>query len=249
MEPLSIIIISILIFITSFTGASVGGGGLIVIPVMIALGVPAPAAIASKRVSLVPSSSVSIYKFHKSGKVKWKIGFPLIIPALLATSIATYLVLTIDEGIIKRVISIVIISILIIIILNKKYGLEERARKMRKRHKAAGPVSVFGSVFADHLAGGGGGILLSYSLIFSYGLTFLQSAATRKIFGVSATYLGSAIFIISGIIPWEIAIPMAIASTLGAYFGAHFAIKKGDEFVRNLFIVIVALVSVWLFLF
>ena len=55
-----------------------------------------------------------------------------------------------------------------------------------------------------------------------------------------ATNLGSiTLFIIKGKIIWMVAIPMAISNAVGGALGARLAIKKGNRFIRIIFLLIV----------
>ncbi|MCK4531646.1 MAG: sulfite exporter TauE/SafE family protein, partial [Candidatus Aenigmarchaeota archaeon] len=47
-----------------------------------------------------------------------------------------------------------------------------------------------------------------------------------------------AFFILSGVIIYEIAVPLLITGALGGWAGAKYAMKKGDKWERVFFIVI-----------
>lgn len=80
--------------------------------------------------------------------------------------------------------------------------------------------------------------MLSYVLIFLFGQTFLQSMGTRKIVTMTGIIFSAAFFILSGVIIYEIAVPLLITGALGGWAGAKYAMKKGDKWVRVFFIVI-----------
>lgn len=66
----------IIIFITYLLGGVVdavcGGGGLITLPVLFAIGVPAHIAVGTNQTSILPGVITSVVKFHKSGKIDIK---------------------------------------------------------------------------------------------------------------------------------------------------------------------------------
>ena len=51
-------------------------------------------------------------------------------------------------------------------------------------------------------------------------------------------------FIFNGFVNWEIAIPLTLSTTAGSYFGARLAIKKGNKFIRALFVGLVLVFAV-----
>ena len=77
---------------------------------------------------------------------------------------------------------------------------------------------------------------LSYVLIMFFGLTFLESAGTRKLFGVVRYVLTVPILIIAGKVVLPFMINMFIARSIGAYIGSHYADKIGNKAIRWMFI-------------
>ena len=249
MDPFLILAVAVINFFVAFIAASVGGSGLVITPVLLSLGVPAPSAVAAKRFSNIGLTSISLLKFHREGKVIWRIGVPMIAVSVAAAYIAANIVLTMDEVALSRVIGAVIIGTILFMLINKKFGLEERARNMKKRNKALGGVFFFAAVFVSHISGGGGGIFTSHVLIFFFGMTFLQAAGTRKISGVVSTSVAVLVYILAGVIPFDIAIPLLVAGTAGGWFGSHYAIRKGDAWVRRLFMIVISILGIKLILF
>jgi uncharacterized membrane protein YfcA len=248
MDLILIAAIAILNLFVAFFGASVGGSGLVMTPVLMSLGVPAPSAVAAKRFSNLGLSSFSLVKFQREGKVIWRIGLPLVAVAMTAAYITANIVLTIDETVLQRIIGAVILGVLGFMILNKKFGLEEKARRMRKRHKVLGAVFYFLAVMTANFSGGGG-ILTSYVLIFFFGLTFIYAAGTRKVAGIMSTITSVLVYIAAGVIPYEIAVPMLATGAVGGWTGSHYAIKKGDAWVRRVFMVVITILGIRLLLF
>jgi uncharacterized membrane protein YfcA len=49
---------------------------------------------------------------------------------------------------------------------------------------------------------------------------------------------------LKGFVNWEIAIPLTLSTSAGSYFGAKLAIKKGNKFIRALFVGLVVVFAV-----
>jgi uncharacterized membrane protein YfcA len=47
------------------------------------------------------------------------------------------------------------------------------------------------------------------------------------------------VLLLSGFVLWVLALPLVIGNMLGSYIGSHMAIRKGQAFVRAVFLVIV----------
>ena len=118
---------------------------------------------------------------------------------------------------------------------------------LRKRDEPAFPsyvsyflfflVSFWGGFF-----GGGTGIFATYVLIFGFNQTFLEAAGTRKVPGMVLVCLPLALFALSGLVDWLPGLALMAGTAIGSYLGAGHGMRKGDGWVRGLFMV-VAIVS------
>ena len=75
-------------------------------------------------------------------------------------------------------------------------------------------------------------------------VTLLRRSLTRATADAKVVNFGSnlaavAVFASRGSILWSVAIPMAAAQLLGGFLGAHLAVRRGDQFVRAVVIVVV----------
>jgi len=68
---------------------------------------------------------------------------------------------------------------------------------------------------------------------------FLHASAAAKLVNVSTNLGALILFVIAGDVYWRFAVPMAVANAIGGIIGAGFAILRGNNFIRRLFIVIV----------
>jgi uncharacterized membrane protein YfcA len=249
MDLLLIVMLAALNFVLVFFSVVTGGSNLVMTPLLISLGVPAPSAVAATRVGNLGGSSVGLFKFHRGGMVLWGLGLPLIIVSLIGAYSGSNLVLSISGVFLQRLIGLVILGIVIIMIIDRKFGLEGRKTSTGIPSRAIGYLLYLFAVLTSSIIGGGAGILTSYILIFFFGLTFLQSSGTRKISALAGTLMASMVFILAGAVPYDIAIPLIISGALGGWSGSHFAISKGEEWARALFFVVIVLLGLKLLIF
>lgn len=69
--------------LASITGSLIGGTSLITIPTLIMLGVPAHTAIGTDRFAIFGGVLVGLYKFHKKGLIRYRVGITVGIPVLV----------------------------------------------------------------------------------------------------------------------------------------------------------------------
>jgi uncharacterized membrane protein YfcA len=93
--------------------------------------------------------------------------------------------------------------------------------------------------FYNGFVGPGTGSLLVFGFVSVIGYGFLKASAISKIVNVIADVASLGFFITQGYVQYEIAIPMMLCNMIGSYFGSKMAILKGNEFVRNFFLVVI----------
>jgi uncharacterized protein len=230
-EIINLLAIFVITLLTRIMTVTTGGGGMILIPLLIFFGLPPSQAIATNRVGGL-SSNVAILKFHKHGKVKWKLGVSLIIPTLIGAIAGASIVVNIDQDLFKKLLGSVILISLLLLTQRGKIGI--KGKKISKGRFIAG---WFLTILASFL----GGMFASTGVWFTYvylflGLTFLQSAATRKITGPMINLSSLVIFWFAGLINWQVAGAMFLASAIGAWIGAGIGLKLGNIWIKRLFI-------------
>jgi len=67
---------------------------------------------------------------------------------------------------------------------------------------------------------------------------------TRKIISLGGILASSAFFVFSGMVIYEIALPLMVTGALGGWAGARFAMKRGDKWIRVFFIAVVSILAV-----
>ena len=152
------------------------------------------------------------------------------------------MVLSINEAFLKTMIAVLILVVIAIMLFNREIGTHA-GKKATTSKKYLGCLLTFVSIFAFTFVGGGTGIVLSYILIFLFGETFIQSMGTRKVVTSTAVFFSAGFFILSGVVMYEIAVPLLITGALGGWAGAKYVMKKGNKWARLFFILIATLIA------
>lgn len=207
------------------------------ISLLLFLGLAPDQAIATNRLSNL-SNVFTIIKFHQLGLVKWRIGLFLAGFVAVGAAIGSSLVVALDTDILEKGIGVLLILSVPLLFLEKKIGLEERVIKLTRLKQAIGGfimliLGALGGFFSST------GVWFSYFYLLYYGLTYLQTAATRKITGFAIVLTSLAIFIPSGLIDWTTGMAMFAGGGLGGWLAAHYSVKLGNTWIRNLFAIVV----------
>jgi len=248
-EPYVIVIVSAVSFAASWFGSLAGGGGLIVVPVLLSLGLPVPVALGTRRVSTIGMITSGLIQFHRWKKIDYKFSSSLIVFTLTG-AVAGYLIVdSVNEAILKKVIGFMIMALALVLFFEDTDKVNAlKGRLYSYRYILGPPVATLSGSVAI-LIGGGGGMVLTYLLIIVYGQTILQSAGNRKLPFLVGNTIAAILFIIGGHVNYPLAISLLVANALGGWFGSRFYLEKGDKKVKIFFLVIVILLGIKMLLF
>ena len=82
-----------------------------------------------------------------------------------------------------------------------------------------------------------------------FGFTIIESNATDMIPWLLMSILTLVIFIMNGLVNFKLGIPLVIGMFIGGYIGAHMAVKKGDKWIKTIFIFIVVISAIKILFF
>jgi uncharacterized membrane protein YfcA len=236
-------------FVVAIVSVAVGGTSLITVPVLMWFGMLPRQAIATNMFALIFLSLSGTIGFRKELNPKHaKIILILSILTVCGSLIGAELVLSINENILKKVIAAIMCIIAVSLIFKKDLGLKETQNRDTIKF-LLGIFSVFILGIYGGFFSGGYVTLLSYILIISFGLNFLQTVFITRTLKVFSSIAACAFFYYYNLIDFSVAIPMATSMFLGAFIGAKLAIAKGNLWVRNLFVIIVIILATKLLLF
>ena len=105
-------------------------------------------------------------------------------------------------------------------------------------------IMIFGGFF-----GQGTGPMIFYVLTFFLGFTLIEVLATGIIPWFILSVSSLVIFGFNGIINYKIGIILLIGMAIGGYAGAHVALKKGNQWIKRLFIIFVIISGIKLLFF
>ncbi|MBX8993686.1 TSUP family transporter [Staphylococcus pettenkoferi] len=227
-------------FLAAFIDAVVGGGGLISIPTLLAVGLPPSIALGTNKLASVFGSMTSAIRFIRSGKVDLKLVGRLFVPvfilAMLGSSLATFL----PAQLLKPIVIVILTLVLLYTIFKKDWGDVRRVQSFTVKKALLITVLLSLIGFYDGFLGGGTGSFMMFILLL-FGFDFLGAAGNAKVLNFASNLGALILFMILGEVNYLYGLIMAASMIAGSYVGAMFAIKQGVGYVKVLFIVVTAL--------
>ncbi|MCP3105107.1 TSUP family transporter [Myxococcus sp. K15C18031901] len=224
--------------------AIAGGGGVITLPALLAVGLPPHLALGTNKGQSVFGSFAALVRFSRAGLVDGRLArvtFPFGLGGAFA---GAGLVLLVKPEVLKPLVLVLLIAVAVFLTFRKPSPAGERAEPSpRPRAQAIGALIALAVGTYDGFFGPGTGtfLIVGFSSLLGHGLA--RASADAKVVNFASNLASVTLFALKGVVLWKVALPMAAAQFTGAWLGAHLAVKGGDRLVRKVVLaVVVALV-------
>lgn len=241
MDIVTLILLCLFAFSAGFVDAIVGGGGLIQTPAALILlpQFPVATVIGSLKIPSFTGTAFATVQYLRKVSINWRMAAVMCIIAFVAAFAGSEVLTMVSNRYMKPVIFVVLIGVAIYTYTKKNFGQHTQKDHSSRREWLYAILISLCIGFYDGFIGPGAGSFLVLAFITLLGFDFLHASANAKLINL-ATNLGSiSLFLLKGIILWQIAIPMAICNGIGGIVGARLAIARGNRFIRVFFLLII----------
>jgi uncharacterized membrane protein YfcA len=240
---LTVFSLAIFSFLAGFIDSVVGGGGLIQLPALLINlpKTPLPTLFGTNKIAALAGTSISAFQYSKRIKFDYKLLIAISLSAGLASFTGAKLVSHINVNTLKPLILFILIAIAIYTFFKKDLGSVQTKKLAFKKQLFFGILIGFGVGFYDGFFGPGTGSFLVLGFVVVLGFQFIEASAYSKVINSMTNISALIVFISQGNYLIEIAVMMAICNISGNLVGTSMALKKGDQFIRRIFLLVVIL--------
>ena len=223
-------------FAAGLVDAIAGGGGLLTVPSLLAAGLPVQIALATNKGQASFGAISSFASFWSKGGIDRRRAPWGFVCGFLGSFAGAHVLLLVKAEPLKPV-------VLVLLVLAAAFVAWPRKPRDGKPHDwammALVPVT-FALGFYDGFFGPGVGSMLIVAFVLLFGDTLTRASGNAKVVNLASNLAALLLFSMRGTVLWQVALPMAAANAAGAFVGARLAIKRGDELVRVVVLVVVA---------
>jgi uncharacterized membrane protein YfcA len=209
--------------------------GLLSLSGLLLIGLPIHASLATNRMGGIGLWPPVIYQYQKAGLIEWKYVVPLSVISALGGVIGANILISIPEDILKVIVSFIMLILIIVMVTNKKMGIEETVASNTK-DKFIGYIGCFLSCIYGGFFGSGQSLFVDFFLMRFFGFTVLQCKATMAIPIYFMIISSVAVFIYQDIANIVFGIILAFGMSVGGWYGSKYAIRIGNVWLRKVFI-------------
>lgn len=238
----SLILLSVIFFLTSVVGVVTGSNSLINVPAMFQLGIEPKVAVATNMFGLVFMAVGGTIPFVREKRIDYVRTWPLVSITLVSSALGAFLVGFMSGDGMKLAVTISMIAVILFTLIKRDAGVE-----VRTPGRFALPVT-YSLVFLLGVYGGfysGGYVtMLTAVCIGLYGMTYGSAVASTKLINVFSCGIATVIFMWQGLVNYKLGAILAVIMFAGGYVGAHFATKMNDTLLRRIFLAAVFLLAI-----
>ena len=245
LEPATLVILAAVGFIAGFIDAVAGGGGMLTVPALLSLGLPPHIALGTNKLAASFGSSTAAFTYYKKRLFSpelWKHSF---IATLIGAACGTLVVDSISTEWLEKALPLIILASAIYTIWHKTPDsdgnvLPKPGKELCRKQWGQG----FTIGFYDGVAGPGTGAFWAVSSMALYRINILLASGLSKAMNFVSNFTSLITFAILGHINLVLGLIMGACIMLGAFVGAHSAIRFGAKFIRPVFVTMVSILAI-----
>jgi len=233
-------------FVAGTVDAVVGGGGLIQIPALFAVhpGESAATLFGTNKCASVVGTANATWRFARRVVMPWRTILPAALAAFAFSYAGAAAVAWLPKDAVRPLILVLLVFAAVYTLMKKEFG--EQHRPAHSGHRELFYAILLGGVigFYDGFFGPGTGSFLIFLFVRFFGFDFLHASAGAKVVNVATNLAALAYFLPNGHVLPLLAAAMAVANVSGSVAGTWLALRHGSRFVRQVFLVLVAVLIV-----
>ncbi len=239
-----ILIIGPLVFLAGFIDSIAGGGGLISLPAYTMAGIPMHQALGSNKFSSSFGATMATFQYIRKDRYLKKLALISALSALVGSFLGARLTLLVADIYLKKIL-IGILPLMALFLLTRKRQVD-----MKELHVSLtlGILIAFFIGMYDGFLGPGTGALLIFCYVTFMHVDYTRASGTAKVVNLASNLSAAAVFIFSGNVLYQLAMPAAVCSIAGSALGSRLAIKNGAKIIRPVLIGVLGLLLIKLVL-
>ena len=222
-----------------FVDAVGGGGGLISIPTLLALGVPPHMALGTNKLQSSVGSAIATFHYARNNLCKPSKCLAGIFWTALGAGCGVLAVEQVTQSLLERIIAVLLAFVFLILLAVREFGNEDRKPKVNEQVFWFVAGSTLG--FYDGFFGPGAGTLWAVALVTLLGMNLKRATAHTKVVNLTSNLVALVFFLAAGRVLLPLGLVMIAGQLLGATLGARLLLRRSTSLVRTFLLAVTSL--------
>jgi uncharacterized protein len=233
-------------FVAGFVDSIVGGGGLVQVPALFAAypGAPPATLLGTNKLGSIFGTGTAVARYAAAIRIPWRALLPVMPLASAAAFMGAMCVHRVPAGLFRPLVPLMLGCVLIYVLWRKDLGGAQRMVRLTTLERAATTLLLAVIGFYDGFFGPGTGSFLMLVFIRMHGLDFLNASACARAVNLASNFGALAYFTLQSQVLLQVGFALALCNAAGSIAGTRLALRRGNDFVRVLFITIVGVLIV-----
>lgn len=228
-----------------FSALSGGGAGLIQFPMLIFLGLPFGVALATHKVASVALGLGATIRHWKESHLERRFSLIILCAGLPGVVLGASIILKVPSQIAQFALGVLTMGLGLYSVFKPKLGMEHTPKNREGRALISGMAGLFVVGFLNGSITSGTGLFLTMWLIHHFGLDYKHAVAyTLVLCGLVWNGTGAVVLGYLGTIAWDWMPALILGSVIGGYVGSHYAIRKGNLWIKRSFEIVTILIGI-----
>jgi uncharacterized membrane protein YfcA len=215
-----------------FINAVSGGGSMLTLPALIFIGLPPGLANGTNRVAVVVQNIAALATYHRLQVTDHRLAFSLAVPTIVGAFLGALISIHLDDAQFRTILGIALLLLIGPVLAEPQLHARFASRQHAFR-ESWGLWTVFFviGVYSGFLQVAAG---LFFLLVLSIagGMKLVLANSIKVTAMLCTTSMALLVFVADNKVEWRVGLLLAAANATGAWFGAHWGVKKGEYWIR-----------------
>ena len=224
-----------------FVDSIAGGGGLITLPVLLAVCPDPKLALGTNKLQASFGSGSATYHYARAGALSLADCRRACVLAFIGSVTGSFLVQQLGPLLLKRIVPVALLLVALYVWFKPQLGEKDiHPRMSRLRFDF---LCAFGLGLYDGFLGPGTGTFLTLAFMLGLGFNLTKATAHTKALNFASNLASLIVFLIAQKILFVAGLTMGAGQWLGARAGSGMVMTRGTKFIRPVFLTVVILVT------
>ncbi len=244
LDPTTWAILCGVALLAGFIDAIAGGGGLLTVPALLTAGLPPHLTLGTNKLAASFGSLTASITYYKKQLFNPKFWLASILATAIGALLGTLLVDHLSIDFLNKLLPVIIILVACYSLFgNLSTTQSDALPKLTPALKVKQWLQGLSLGFFEGLAGPGAGTFWTASNGMLYKMSLLLNCGLARSMNFVSNFISLITFVALGHVNFLLGITMGFFIMLGAWFGAHSAIRFGSKFIRPVFNTMVILLA------
>jgi uncharacterized protein len=228
--------------LAGYVDAIAGGGGLITIPTLLAIGLPPHLALGTNKLQSTLGVATAMVRYRAGKLVRIRDWRRAVLFTVAGAALGNLVLQRVSPAALGWLIPCLLGAILVYTLATPALG--ERPSRQRVRPAVFQPAAGAVLGFHDGFFGPGTGAFWAMALVGLAGLDLRRATAATKVMNFTSNLTALALFAAQGTVVLTVGLAMGAGQVVGSYLGSQQVVRRSPRFVRWFLVVTVGATAV-----